>query len=233
MNTSAQSQQDPCLDFLISSYKNLSTAFEPTEQTTYIRYTVTSTMGAAYGSATHTTTAQVYANKDKSYMISSEIEVYQDQQHSVSILPNKKVIYINEFAGSVAKQTITDNMQLVQDTLFKLSRVVACDKLSQPGHKRIELAPNETGVRLFHIRSYTVWIREGVVEKIRIRYSEDYKLSELVMRFEAVEPDHSSGILSKDVLTIVWDEHGNLNDQYRDFKVMDSRQKTGQEHLPE
>ncbi|MEL6142995.1 MAG: hypothetical protein AAFU67_15410, partial [Bacteroidota bacterium] len=102
-----------------------------------------------------TTQVKVYANTEKSYLISDEIEVYQDNITTVSITPSNHSVFVGDSSPRLVKQARLQAMQPYQDTLLAYAEIKACTALEN-GAEKVELVLKERGQRLFQLKGLTV-----------------------------------------------------------------------------
>jgi hypothetical protein len=219
-----------CLELIKKVYGKLTESVKPTsEKITHMNYTQTIKLNDNIGGENYSSEVDLYTNKEKSYLISKEIEVYQDQQSSVSIIPNRRMIYISDYDGSESKKETIEHLAFLQDTLFSLCNVLECKDIDQNNStlKFIKLGVSGQGQQLFKIMFLTFYVNmeNNSLESIKLEYTPNNKISYMNVTINLFDEDCKTDYLNTPVLSIVLQNNGMLLPAYQDYKLLDKRIK--------
>jgi len=197
----------------------------------YLEFTVATTLGEEYDYEEHQTTARLYANGHQSMFTSPEIEVYQDSSLTISIIPDKKQIYLMDYHQQKSKKTALQNIALFQDSLFALSSVAACEEITREDgskYKKIRLTVNENGQKLFQVKSleFLIDVDKNLVMHTTVRYVEPFHIRQVSVSYQTIDFDHPSSPLANNFLSLILDQQGKLQNNYQDYQLIDSRGKS-------
>lgn len=119
-------------------------------------------------------------------------------------------------------------MAVIQDSVFTLATVDNCEYItSEDGfvYKKVLLKLNDDGENKFHIKTMEFLIneRKKQVKKVHIDYTDDHRISETTVSFNAIDFDHKSEKFEKRQLIYSSIEKGSIPDTYKDYQVIDTR----------
>lgn len=197
----------------------------------YLEFTVETTLGEDYGNEKHQTAARLYANGHQSIFTSPEIEVYQDSSLTISIIPDKKLIYLMDYHQHESKKAALQNIALFQDSLFALSSVAYCEEFSQEDgskYKKIKLTVNENGQRQFQAKNleFLIDVDKNLVKHTTVRYVDHFHIRQVSVSYQTIDFDHPSSPLVNNFLSLILDRQGKLQKNYQDYQLIDSRGKS-------
>jgi hypothetical protein len=222
----AQNGED-CLSWLKKVYSSMEQHYKPSaDKAFYLSYEVSTAME----DGTYSMTAELYSDEKKSWFISKEAEVYQDSRVTVSILPARKLIFINDFKGKDQKEAQIKHLSFIQDTLFQLSRVVFCENAKADDgkqYKKISLKLSPEGKKMFNVESLDFYADEKKEElkEVHVKYTPQQAMKEMKIRFNKMETAPQLGKLKDSLLNEVLDESGKLKPPYVGYKFSDERSK--------
>ncbi len=225
-----QKENDDCLQQLKTIHQQFVIASMPTDlKTLFLEYSIKTTMGRQFGGAVKVSKVNVYANKEKSYLISKDIKIYQDFAASVSVLSMKKTIYINDFKGRESKSHLFKQLSFLQGEMFDTSHVQACDNVEMNAHpyKRIQLGFSKNWEKRLGIEQLTFYLDpdNNDIKKIDARFNPNHKIATIQTEFNAFNQDYKTQLLDASALSQVFGSNGKLLPAYKDYKVIDMRIK--------
>ncbi len=230
VNAQQQSaNNNTCLSYLKSLYSKMNDRSSLEENKIfYLNYTASITLDKENHFEKSTTTAEVYANKHKSFLISKEMEIYQDEKYVLSISPMKKQIFITNLIGKSNKNDKLKYISFLQDTLFSMSEVEFCDDTSSVNGKivkKVKLKVSEAGQKNFNISTIEFYINKqtDLFEKILIIYKPLFRVSKIEVIFNTIDYNYKTIKLDKNILSIVFDKNNRLNDKYSSYTLNDNR----------
>lgn len=170
------------------------------------------------------TNVKVYSNQAKSYLVSNEVAVYEDQHTSLSIIPSNKIIYLRDFVQDPMKENRLKELAFFQDSMLIHSEVSFCQTLNN-GNKKIQLNLTKSGKKLFHAESasFTLDLKSNTLKQVEINYLSDYKIREMILVFNEVDDNYHTTLLSAPLMSQIYEPNGNLKEQYRGYRIYDSR----------
>lgn len=222
----AQSGSD-CLQWLRKVYRTMEQQYKPSAgKALYLNYEVSTLMN----DGPFTMTAELYSNEQKSWFISKEAEVYQDNSTTVSILPSGKTIFISDFTGKEEKEAKIKQLSFIQDTLFQLCKVSFCGK-GEAGdgkeYKKITLKLSEEGRKLFKAEWMDFYVdeRKEQLKEVYVKHIPGHPVKEMNVRFNKMEITAPPEKLNGSLLAQVLDENGRIKPMYKNYKLTDNRSK--------
>nr|WP_295929044.1 hypothetical protein [uncultured Dyadobacter sp.] len=200
-------------------------------ETRYVHYTVLATTGGATPK-TYESEVKVYVNKHGTYLESKDLELYQDEKVLVSVLPGRKMIFIQQPPADRRKWQMERLRQvgILQDSLFEYAQLTDCAlRISADGNKdqHVRIGLSKDGVRHFKIRSIDFVMDEKAAKMkgFTIEYDPQHRLKTLQCVFKDIDYSHSGGKLSKPALASVLTREEVLLPRFKDFKLIDNRKK--------
>ncbi|MBL7788009.1 MAG: hypothetical protein JNM36_19020 [Chitinophagales bacterium] len=186
----------------------------------HINYTTVQTFD---GGNTSTDQVDVYAGKEKNYMIGKSAQYYQDSQVKVAIVPIEKIIII----GTPQKNKETINVLALQDSLVKHCQLSACTTESIKGvkYQKIVLKVPPRLVQKYRVEQivYHIDIAKNMFYQITIKYSANQRIKETLVRFNQLDYNYSGEIFKVSPLKKIYDPNGHLLPAYRNYEVSDYR----------
>lgn len=199
--------------------------------TRFVHYSIHATTGAATA-RTYQSEVKVYVSKHGTYLESKDLELYQDEKALVSVLPGRKMIFIQQPPADRRKWQ-TDRLRqigILQDSLFEYAQATDCAlRISADGNKdqhvRIDLTKD--GVKHFKIRSIDFVMDEkaGKMKGFTIAYEPRHRLKTLECVFKNIDYSYSGRKMSKPALESVLTREQTLLPRFKDFKLIDNRKK--------
>jgi len=235
---SAQGDGSNCMELVKTTYKKLNERSTLSLNVFYMDYSMSMNVDpnlTERDRSAYSTRVKLYANSEKSYLISESIEVYQDQHHTLSILKEEKLIYVSEFIGLEAKRSKVSHLGFLQDTLFDLSKVVSCEEvgsewLAQSSdlvkrYKKIRMELNSSGKNLFNTDALTFYIdsENKTIKRVIIEYAESHNMKNLIVTFNEIKYDYSTDKLDAEAISIALSSDNKLRLKYKDYTLVDTR----------
>lgn len=222
----AQTSGNDCIPWLKKVYRSMEQAYRPTgDKMLYLNYDVTTVLSEG----SYQTAAELYSNRKKSWFISKEVEVYQDQSVTVSILPSRKIIFISDFTGKERKEMALQQFSLLQDTVFQLCNVSFCGKPEEAGKsdKQITLQLSEPGKKKLNVEEMDFYADEKKeqLNEVHIKYSSGHPIQAMIIKFNKMESSTYLEKLDGTLLTEIMDKNGNIKEKYKNYSITDNRSK--------
>lgn len=223
-NTLGESE---CLKMVRSAYHHISEAGKD-GGITRVRYAISSTATVMGKITTTKADIELIVAENKMQMTGGPMEIWQDEQVKVTLIPNRGLIYVGDTDPRRFKQT--QSPLALQDTLLAMSKIEQCvEEKGKDGAilKHVELRlpePFQTQTRLSDIR-ITVDPANNMVQRVRIQYLPSSQVQEMEMAIQSIETNVKSDVFNQPVLQKFLDQHGNLRPEYAEYKIMDVRVK--------
>jgi hypothetical protein len=103
-----------CEQFLRNFYRSIPQLSD--DHAWYMNYTVV--MAERDGGTTRSITTEVTMSTERMKMISNEMEMYQDEKYSVTVVPAEKKIYLADKQENGSTQKMLEMMAMLRDTLL-------------------------------------------------------------------------------------------------------------------
>jgi len=197
----------------------------------YLNYSVKSTPNKEKA-VEQKTDVKIYSNVEKTYFESNTMEIYQDKKVSVSVIPSSKTIIVNNIYKETekTKENKLKYLTVLQDTLFDLSEVEQCDlEKTTTGEtiKKVKVKLTDKGVKLFKMTSVDFFLKKDAdfINSYTINYSEKQRFKKVQISFNEFDYDYKTDKLNKPILSLVFDANNKLLNQYKDYKLIDNRNK--------
>jgi hypothetical protein len=204
----------------------------PEKKVYYLKYSVAVTLNDAKQSQMQQADIEVYANKHQSYFKSKEMEVYQDAKVAVSVLPSRKIFFVNNRPEGMEKynEQRLSQAAFLQDSIFHLSEVEHCGiQTLTDGSQvhKVTLKLTEKGVSRFHIRSVEFILdkEQQMIKSFTVSYDQTHRLRTLQCVFHALNYDYKTDKLAKPALATVWKDKKAWQASYQNYKLIDNRKK--------
>lgn len=198
--------------------------------TRYVHYAIVATTGGATP-RTYESEVKVYVNKHGTYLESKDLELYQDEKVLVSVLPGRKMIFIQQPPADRRKWQMERLRQvgILQDSLFEYARLTDCAlRISADGNKdqHVRIGLSKDGIRHFKIRSIDFVMDEkaGKMKSFTIEYDSQHRLKTLQCVFREIDYSHSGSKLRPALASVLTREE-TLLPRFKDFKLIDNRKK--------
>lgn len=169
------------------------------------------------------TLSNIKMYKKGKYMnfFSEQATIYTDENEVMIIMPEQKVIIINSI-DKEKKSAINDNFYELRKEFIDSCDVVKCEAKNATT-KILVLKARQQGLLAIEDMTYEYNPVEKKIISIKINYAKNYKLKQMVMIYK--EYDGASTYKFSAVKKYYSDRHGNVNDTYKGFEIVDNREK--------
>lgn len=200
------------------------------ENTIYLKYQTEITTKAEDDKlTTNKTTIEVISDKEHATFSTKEMSVFQDKKHTVSILPDKQLIIINEYAGDNYKKEKLASFEIFQDSIFsslitqKFEEVVISGKT----YKKAILKANAYAVKTYKMAFMEFLLDEslGVVKEVKINYVNHPQFKSVKINILKQDLTYKNVVLKRKALANVFDSKGELLEKYKSYRLIDNRLK--------
>lgn len=173
------------------------------------------------------TNVSLFATAEKSFLISEQVEVYEDKRTTVSVIPSNKAIYIHDSTPGIQKKERIRQLTSFQDSLLLYSRVGNCQDMAG-NRKKVELILNDTGKKIFNADKaiFILDIKKSTVVQTEMKYLPSHRMSQMIIVFHEDKKNYNANITDSSALGMVFGANGKLKDQYKGYKIYDSRKRT-------
>lgn len=217
-----------CLNILRGVYEHLSLLEDRSrDRGLYLSFTTTTTTSEAQGGRTRVTPFSVYAGAGAKWFISEEMEIYQDKKHSVTIIPQDKLIYVRDYTADPRMGTAVGQFAQLNEKLLSLSTVTACEDFLADANifKRIRLEQHQEGREAFKTLyvDFEVDPRQKTLRKTVTRYVEGQPLVTMSVHLNELDENFPLDELSQPVIQKVIGSDERILPSYTGYRVLDSR----------
>lgn len=175
------------------------------------------------------TTIEVISDKEHATFLTKELSVFQDKKHTVSILPDKQLIIINEYAGDNYKKEKLASFEIFQDSIFNLLITQKFEEVVISGktYKKAILKANAYAVKTYKMVSMEFLLDEslGVVKEVKVNYVNHPQFKSVKINILKQDLTYKNLVLKRKALANVFDSKGELLEKYKSYKLIDNRLK--------
>lgn len=175
------------------------------------------------------TTIEVISDKEHATFSTKEMSVFQDKKHTVSILPDKQLIIINEYAGDNYKKEKLTSFEIFQDSIFSSLITQKFEEVVIEGitYKKAILKANAYAVKTYKMASMEFLLDEslGVVKEVKVNYVNHPQFKSVKINILKQDLAYKNLVLKRKALANVFDSKGRLLEKYKSYKLIDNRLK--------
>lgn len=179
------------------------------------------------GTPESVTRVKMRAGKDRTEIISSQMEFYQDKIHAFTVLPSRKIIYWGDSQLSAKDTSRANDLHELQRRVFTHSTLKSCTVIENNSHcdKQAVLIPDAELIKRFGFRDITYFIntKTGSLYKALINYAagplEFVEMTYLDISYQ----EHAVG--SDPVQSKILTPQGKLQARYSGYELIDMRAK--------
>ena len=173
---------------------------------------------------------KLYMNKHRLSLESQDLQLFLDEQASVSVLPGRKMIIIRQSPKNQQKFQAERLKQVAifQDSLFDHIKDIQCSLAAgstKDQHVKLALTPN--GLKRFGISSidFVTDQKASKIKSFTIDYGANHRLKTMQCTFKQLDYHHSGARLKKSALATVLNQDETLLAHFKEYKLIDNRKK--------
>ena len=180
-------------------------------------------------STTNRNKVKMVADGHRSYFSTGQMEIYQDQQNTVVIVPNDKEIYIKQTEEEAYKKRMLGNLEVLQNSLLQNSELISSTSSINPKGKKVQvikLSPSGKKVNQQPIEylTYTIDQVTNQFTKIEVKYKQGNNISAMEISFSKMQLISEASQLKKIPIAQVMKNNHPL-EQYEAYIINDIRPK--------
>lgn len=215
-----------CMRLLEAIYRNVN---NPTAKGYRANYSVTTRSTVNGKRQENTMNVDIAFTSRRLHLESREMELYQDGDLSILVLPQSRTIYLTHLDAKARAQRST-MLAGLNEAMLKGSEVVECAEVQERklgADRRIKLKAGENTRRLLRINtmSYLVSSAAGRIREIAIEYLPGGQVDEIRMVFASITEGVDQAEFDRPILSNVYGTGGDLLPRLKGFRVMDLRAK--------
>jgi hypothetical protein len=169
---------------------------------------------------------QVSVQGQQVHVLNPEMEIVQDKKLTVTVLRNKKQIFISQVPTDVAISS--NQLKAIRNHVLEKADVTGCQVLEGESLKLISMQLTEKSFESFPISSMKFWVSEKQkeVKKFEQIYKPGHNIERLLVEFTSPEKGATgeNTKIFKNPADLVYDANGKLLLAYKGFEVIDTRQ---------
>jgi hypothetical protein len=223
-----QAQEKTCIDEIKQIYTSMEAKMNALSgKKFYMSITQTNKLTEKLGGQEHSSTMELTYNGNVSHLKSSEIEVVQDAQKTVSIIPNQRLVMINKSSLAEFKQAILMQTSSLYEEVFANAKVASCTKFKQSGvaFKRIVLDLSPEKQKELNVKQliYTINVDQAAIQEVKVFYAPNAgQLEYMVVQFNQVSFDRPTATLSASPTAELYNSAGQLRSRFSGYKIVDN-----------
>ena len=131
---------------------------------------------------------------------------------------------------NLEKEMRAQSLLSFQETLFEVAQVQQCEDVEMGGGspgKKIVLVLDAEGRKRFPMYRLTFWIapEADTLHKVLLEYPVPRKIDCIEITFNAIDYNYKTNALVTSILSLIFDQNGDLLPKYKAFKVIDRRKR--------
>ena len=218
-------EESECRALLLATYQNLANHYTPeVGESIYLQFSTRIKLSA--DEEWLSTTTQLYANSEKSYLLNDQITVYQDNATSITIIPSRETIHIGDAVPRRQRNQLIEELLPTQSQLISTAAISSCEDLLEGRRKIVlNLAPEIQQEYKIQKLIYHVQVENKELYSMEIQYVPGLTQETMIITFDAVETSTqvTKGPLDKDPLQQVYENSKRLRKQFAAYEVVDTR----------
>lgn len=220
-----------CIDEVRSIYKNMK--MDDLENgSVYINYTQTTHFKKKDPSdpeQSKTTVECIFAKNQVHYK-SNEIAIYMDSVDNFTVIPIRKMVFWSNSTMNKGREKRVKDYNLIQDSLFAVSKVIACKQLSETTdgyNKVVTITPEKRAQGLFKYEDVTFYINTKTqqVKKVHITFLPKLDYTGIDIVYNKIELNYQKENMKTPVKRLFVAADNKLKGGYKDYKLIDNRVK--------
>lgn len=231
-NVIGQSKNEMCMHQLREAFeKTWQFPLKPNNATNfyYLDYSIRTVMRNSNYPESKVNNIQVWIGRDIMYYDSEQIEVYVENNLSISVLKDQKTLFLADVDTNSNKYEKLLGYIKLQDTLLNMSRVIYCNtsaNYDEPTRIEVELIP--LAKQLFNIDEviYEFDAGQKMLTRSIIYYVKTHDIAFVEIEINELDFEKKAPALHKPILENFYNLSGELLAAYGGYKIIDSRIKT-------
>ncbi len=226
-------EESDCMDLVKQAYekRNFPPQSDNQDHVYYLGYQIKTIFREKRQIPHHISDVKVFINQKQTHFISNEMSIYQDESSSFTVIPDRKVIYWGGSSMNMAKEIRLKNFSLLQDKLLDLAKVQECNDIrleNSKANKQVILLLEEEAQKSFPYDRVTFLIdtAEQYIHQVFLDYPEPNKISRIEVTFNEMSYNYQTHILDKPLISLFFNEKGELLPEYKDYQLIDQRKQS-------
>lgn len=220
-------QKDVCLNSVQNVYKVWTHEIENSKAGFYLKYNYEVQVKNSEGMDKNTAIMELMSDENNSIFQTKNLNVFQDQKYTVSIMDDKKIIVVNAYVGDAYKQQKIGQFQLLKDSMFQMLETQECKQVTFKGklYKKVLLKANSKANKVYKIKTIEFLLDEELnrVKRVAINYVDNHKISVMKMEILNQKLDYHLTSIKKKALENVFSSNGELLTKYKEYQLIDNR----------
>ncbi len=222
------SEDAKCVTYLKSMFKTWNQSSK-TDGVVYSKYIISSTLNGNSTSNNISSKSEIesisFGNKSRVY--SKEMIVLRDEKYTISILPQKKIVFwTNSIKSKVSLSTAQAQISKMQDSLLSIREKIVCEavkgkKNSKVVHVYLKYAKGYAG-QLTKL-SYYINTATKTLQKLTMNYTPESEFKKISYEFIAQNYNYKKVDMKTPVKQLVFTSNNTLLQKYAGFKLIDNR----------
>ena len=189
-------------------------------QNIFFNYTVRATN---WDNETTVSNVKMYRQGPNLNLFSEQALIYKDETETLIVIPEQKVVIINSTLDE-KKENLNYNFFEMREMFMDSCDVVKCEQ-KNTNYKTLVLRAKKNNDDLFQIESMTYEYNplEKKILSVKVDYKSDYKLKQMIIIYKeyTTTAAYKFPIVKKQYA----DKRGNIVAAFKDFEIIDNRDK--------
>lgn len=226
-NNEDNASKSECLQMVRAAYHNVAEVGK-NGRITRVRYSVSSTATVMGKITTTKANIELLVAENRVQMTGGPMEIWQDEKVKITLIPNRRLLYIGDTDPRRFKQAQSPLALAFQDSLIALSQIESCiEKKETNGEvvKQVKLRlpePLQTQAQLSDI-NITINPSEEMVQHVQLQYLPSSQIKEMEMTIDSIETNYQTNLFDQTILQKFFDEQGKIRSLYSEYKIIDVR----------
>lgn len=225
---SLHAQNAQCLEMVRDVYRRMSGATSAPGKAARFRYVVRTTANWRGKSRVTVSNVELIATNSRLYMTSDQAEVAQDERTVVTVLPERRLIYIAGSNLEAFRKMRGNTMTAMRDSVLAASEVSECVALADGkggADRRVTLQIRPSARRQLQLQSVTMYLNSTrrTIQRMVCVPTSDNAMTSVDVEFQTVEYDYPADRFLRPILEQFVDSSGRPLAKYKGYTVTDAR----------
>ena len=220
---------DPCLNEVRAVFEKMNQAPQ-NGKIVYVPYSVKAVLNEKDKEEKNIESAsdiEMFSSNKHSWILSKQMNVYKDGEYTMTVLPDRKQIYLTD-AVVEKDDNMFSKLKQLQDTLFNNCEKVLCVDAQGVGYdKTIILFLNSKFSQFLEMKKVVYYINssEKILHRVYVEYAPEKQYKSIDYVFGTADYDYKKTNISASVEQLLY-VGKTVKQEYKGYQIIDNRKKS-------